>query len=86
MAKLGFDDKVLKLSVITISVYNFNEDLEEFLKEYNNSLSLEDREFLENLKSISQEILRDLKDDRENETIKNPIGDERCIKQNSTYQ
>lgn len=72
MAKLGFDDKVLKLSVITISVYNFNEDLEEFLKEYNNSLSLEDREFLENLKSISQEILRDLKDDRENETIKKP--------------
>ena len=70
LAKLGFDDKVLKLSVITISVYNFNEDLEEFLKEYNNSLSLEDREFLENLKSISQEILRDLKDDRENETIK----------------
>ena len=72
LAKLGFDDKVLKLSVITISVYNFNEDLEEFLKEYNNSLSLEDREFLENLKSISQEILRDLKDDRENETIKKP--------------
>ncbi len=72
LAKLGFDDKVLKLSVITISVYNFNEDLEEFLKEYNNSLSLEDREFLENLKSISQEILRDIKDDRENETIKKP--------------
>lgn len=72
LAKLGFDDKVLKLSVITISVYNFNEDLEEFLKEYNNSLSLEDREFLENLKGISQEILRDLKDDRENETIKKP--------------
>lgn len=72
LAKLGFDDKVLRLSVITISVYNFNEDLEEFLKEYNNSLSLEDREFLENLKSISQEILRDLKDDRENETIKKP--------------
>ena len=72
LAKLGFDDKVLKLSVITISVYNFNEDLEELLKEYNNSLSLEDREFLENLKSISQEILRDLKDDRENETIKKP--------------
>lgn len=72
LAKLGFDDKVLKLSVITISVYNFNEDLEEFLKEYNNSLSLEDREFLENLKSISQEILRDLRDDRENETIKKP--------------
>ena len=72
LAKLGFDDKVLKLSVITISIYNFNEDLEEFLKEYNNSLSLEDREFLENLKSISQEILRDLKDDRENETIKKP--------------
>lgn len=72
LAKLGFDDKVLKLSVITISVYNFNEDLEEFLKEYNNSLSLEDREFLENLKSISQEILKDLKDDRENETIKKP--------------
>lgn len=72
LAKLGFDDKVLKLSVITISIYNFNEDLEEFLKEYNDSLSLEDREFLENLKSISQEILRDLKDDRENETIKKP--------------
>lgn len=72
LAKLGFDDQVLKLSVIAISVSYFNEDLEEFLKEYDNSISLEDKEFLENLKRISQEVLDDLREDNENRTIKKP--------------
>lgn len=72
LSHLGFDDQVLKLSVIAISVSYFNEDLEEFLKEYDNSISLEDREFLENLKRISQEVLDDLREDNENQTIKKP--------------